>query len=50
MIFFTMIRMNHLRQERDERIEDSIIKDVKNLFRLKKLKIEKKQMTPQLKI
>ena len=34
--------MNHLRQERDERIEDSIIKDVKNLFRLKKLKIEKK--------
>ena len=28
--------MNRLRQQKDKRTEDSIIKDVRNLFRLKK--------------
>ena len=36
------------RLEEDKNIEENIIKDVINLFRLKKLK--KKQMIPQLKI
>ena len=35
------------RLEEDKNIEENIIKDVINLFRLKKLK--KKQMIPQLK-
>ena len=34
--------------EEDKNIEENMIKDVRNLFRLKKLK--KKQMIPQLKI
>ena len=37
--------MNRLRQEKDRRIEDSVIKDVRNLFKLKK-----KYMTTQLRI
>ena len=34
--------------EEDKNIEDNVIKDVRNLFRMKKLK--KKQMISQLKI
>ena len=37
--------MNRLRQEKDRRIEDSVIKGVRNLFKLKK-----KYMTTQLRI
>ena len=37
-------------QEKDERIEDSIIKDIRNIFKLKKLKGKKKnKMKPQIK-
>ena len=33
--------MNSLGQEKDKRMEDTIIKDMSNLFKLKKLKIRK---------
>ena len=37
--------MNRLRQEKDRRIEDSVIRGVRNLFKLKN-----KYMTTQLRI
>ena len=40
--FAQCIRMIYLGQEKDERIEDSLIKDIRYLFRLKK-KIKKLQ-------
>ena len=40
--------MKRSRLGEDENIEDNIIKDVRNLFRLKKTK--KKQIKPQLRI
>ena len=40
--------MKSSKLEEDKNIEENMIKDVRNLFRLKKLK--KKQMIPQLKI
>ena len=41
--------MKILRDEEDNNIEENIIKDIKNLFRLKKTKIRKKTM-PQLNV
>ena len=41
--------MKILRVEEDNNIEENIIKDIKNLFRLKKTKIRKKTM-PQLNV
>ena len=40
--------MKSSRLEEDKHREENIIKDVRNLFRLKNLK--KKQMVPQLKV
>ena len=43
--------MNRLGQEKDKRMEDTIIKDMSNRFKLKKIKdTKRKQMTPQIKI
>ena len=41
--------MKILRLEEDNNIEENIIKDIKNLFRLKNTKIRKKTM-PQLNV
>ena len=41
-----MIKISRLKEYQN--IEENIIKDVRNLFRLKRLK--KKQMMPQLKV